>query len=180
MAARGQSGRAHGSQFSGDRLAAQQVYGEVVTMADACGNRMISVVASIALGHLQENDNQLHQAARTYGRALQKLGDQPHSVACEVHLGLARIRYEWNDLSAATVHAEKSSRLAALLECDAGLGADVLLAQMLLSRAETDAALSLLTKASAAAQTRNQHGGRLAIAHAQVQALLQTGEVIAA
>ncbi len=167
-------------QFSGDRLLAQQVYGDVVTMADACGNRMISVVASIALGHLQENDNQLHLAARTYTRALQKLGDQPHGVACEVHLGLARIHYEWNDLPAATVHAEKSSRLAALLECDAGLGADVLLAQILLSRAETDAALNLLTKTSTAAQTRNQHGGRLAIAQAQVQALLQTGEVIAA
>jgi LuxR family transcriptional regulator, maltose regulon positive regulatory protein len=167
-------------QFSGDRLAAKHVYGEVVEMADACGNRMIAVVASIALGHLQENDNHLHLAARTYGRALQKLGDQPHSVACEVHLGLARIQYEWNDLVAAAAHAEKSSRLAAVLECDAGLGADVLLAQILLSRAETDAALNLLTKASAAAQTRNQHGGRLAIAHAQVQALLQTGEVIAA
>jgi LuxR family transcriptional regulator, maltose regulon positive regulatory protein len=167
-------------QFSGDRLAAQQVYGDVVAMADACGNRMISVVASIALGHLQENDNRLHLAARTYGRALQKLGDQPHGVACEVHLGLARIHYEWNDLPAATVHAEKSSRLAALLECDAGLGADVLLAQILLSRAETDTALSLLAKTSTAAQTRNQHGGRLAIAHAQVQALLQTGKVIAA
>lgn len=167
-------------QFSGDRLAAQQVYGDVVTMADACGNRMIAVVASIALGHLQENDNQLHLAARTYGRALQKLGEQPHGVACEVHLGLARIQYEWNDLVAAAAHAEKSSRLATLLECDAGLGADVLLAQILLSRAETDAALNLLAKTSTAAQTRNQHGGRLAIAHAQVQALLQTGEVIAA
>ena len=167
-------------QFSGDRQAAQQVYRDVVVMADACGNRMISVVASIALGHLQENDNQLHLAARTYGRALQKLGDQPHGVACEVHLGLARIHYEWNELAVAASHAEKSSRLAALLECDAGLGADVLLAQILLSRAETDAALGLLSKASTAAQTRNQHGGRLAIAHAQVQALLQTGEVIAA
>ena len=38
----------------------------------------------------------------------------------------------------------------------------------------------MLAKASTAAQTRNQHGGRLAIAQAQVQALLQTGAVIAA
>ena len=167
-------------QFSGDRLAAKHVYGEVLAMADACGNRMMAVVASIALGHLQENDNHLHLAARTYGRALQKLGDQPHGVACEVHLGLARIQYEWNDLDAAAMHAEKSSRLAALLECDSGLGADALRAQILLSRAETDAALTLLTQASNAAQTRNEHGGRLAIASAQVQIMLQTGQVIAA
>ncbi|MCV2353475.1 LuxR C-terminal-related transcriptional regulator [Paucibacter sp. B2R-40] len=167
-------------QFHGERAAAQQVYGEVLAQAQACGNRMIGVCAAIALGHLQEDDNQLHLAARTYGRALQLLGDQPHGVACEVHLGLARIRYQWNELEAAASHAEQSSRLAALLECDAGLGADALRAQMLLSRAESDAALEMLKLASAAAQTRNQHGGRLAIAQVQVQAFLQTGEVMAA
>ena len=167
-------------QFSGDRLAAQRVYGEVVAMAQACGNRMFTVVACIALGHLQEDDQHLHLAARTYGRALQALGDQPHAVACEAHLGLARIHYEWNDLDAAAHHAEHSSRLAALLECDAGLGADALRAQLLLARGDTDAALSLLSQASAAAQTRLPQGGRRAIAQAQVQALLQTGAVIAA
>jgi LuxR family transcriptional regulator, maltose regulon positive regulatory protein len=167
-------------QFSGDRLAAKRVYGEVVPMAQACGNRMFTIVACIALGHLQEDDNHLHLAARTYERALQVLGNQPHAVACEVHLGLARIHYEWNDLDTAAMHADKSSQLAAVLECDSGLGADALRAQILLSRAETDAALTLLTQANAAAQTRNQQGGRLAIAYARVQALLQTGEVIAA
>jgi LuxR family transcriptional regulator, maltose regulon positive regulatory protein len=168
------------NQFRGDRLAAQHVYGDVLAMADACGNRVMAVVASIALGHLQESDNHLRLAARTYERALQRLGDQPHSVACELHLGLARIRYEWNDLAGATSHAETSSRLAAVLECDAGLGADALLARILLTRSETDAALGLLTKASAAAQVRNQHGGRLAIAEVQVQALLQRNEFLAA
>jgi LuxR family maltose regulon positive regulatory protein len=167
-------------QFQGDRLAAQQVYGAVVAMAQACGNRMVTVCASIALGHLQEDDNHLHLAARTYAQALQILGDQPHAVACEVHLGLARILYEWNDLDAAAIHAQKSSQLATVLECDAGLGADALRAQILLSRAKTDAAFTLLTQASTAAQTRNQQGGRRAIAQAQVQALLQTGEVMAA
>jgi LuxR family transcriptional regulator, maltose regulon positive regulatory protein len=167
-------------QFSGDRVAAKRVYGDVVPMAESCGNRMFTIVACIALGHLQEDDNHLHLAARTYGRALQVLGDQPHLVACEVHLGLARIHYQWNDLDAAALHAEKSSRLAALLECDSALGADALRAQILLSRAETDAALNLLTQAGTAAQTRHQQGGRLVIAQVQVQALLQTGEVIAA
>ncbi len=167
-------------QFSGNRTAAQRVYGQVVPMAQSCGNRMFTIVACIALGHLQEDDNHLHLAARTYGRALQVLGDQPHLVACEVHLGLARIHYQWNDLDAATLHAETSSRLGALLECDSALGADALRAQILLSRAETDAALTLLTQAGTAAQTRNQQGGRLCIAEVQVQALLQTGEVIAA
>jgi LuxR family transcriptional regulator, maltose regulon positive regulatory protein len=167
-------------QFSGNSLAAQQVYGEVLTMAQVCGNRMFAIVASIALGHLQHNDNQLHLAARTFTRALQMLGDQPHAVACEVHLGLARIRYEWNELDAAELHANKSSQLAAALECDSALGADVLLAQICLSRAENEAALTLLTQASTAAQTRNQQGGRQVIAQVQVQALLQTGEVIAA
>jgi LuxR family maltose regulon positive regulatory protein len=168
------------SQFSGDRPAARRIHGEVMAMAQACGNRMFALVPSVALGHLQEDDNDLHLAARTYRRALQILGEQPHVVACEIHLGLARILYEWNELDAAATHARQSSQLAAALECDAGLGADVLLAQILLCRAETGEALDLLTRASTAAQTRNQHGGRLAIAHAKVQALLQVGEVIGA
>ena len=167
-------------QFSGETEAAQGVYGDVVAMAQACGNRMFAIVASIALGHLQHNDNHLHLAARTLARALKMLNGQPHAVACEVHLGLARIHYEWNELDAAASHAQKSSQLAAALECDSALGADALLAQIFLSRAETEAALTLLRQASTAAQTRNQHGGRLVIAHAHVQALLQTGEVIAA
>ncbi len=167
-------------QFSGDRQAAKQVYGDVVAAAEACGNRLITVCASVALGHLQEDDNHLHLAARTYERALQLLGNQPHAVACEVHLGLARIRYEWNDLDIAAAHANQSSRLAAALECDAGLGSDAVRAQILLASAETDAALNLLALARTAAQNRSQHGGTLALAQVQVQALLQTGEVIAA
>jgi LuxR family maltose regulon positive regulatory protein len=131
---------------------------------------MITVCACIALGHLQEDDQHLHLAARTYGLALQALGDQPHAVACEAHLGLARILYEWNELDAASVHAQKSSQLAAVLECDAGLGADALRAQILLTRAETDPAFALLTQAGTAAQTRSPQGGRQAIAQAQVQA----------
>jgi len=167
-------------QFSGDRAAAKRAYGEVVPMAESCGNRMFTIVACIALGHLQEDDNHLHLAARTYGRALQVLGDQPHLVACEVRLGLARIHYQWNDLDTAAMHADESSRLAVLLECDSALGADALRAQILLSRAETGAAMALLTQADTAAQTRSQQGGRLSIAEVQVQALLQVGEVIAA
>jgi LuxR family transcriptional regulator, maltose regulon positive regulatory protein len=167
-------------QFSGEGEAAQRVYAEVLAMAQACGNRMFAIVASIALGHLQHNDNHLHLAKRTFARALQMLNGQPHAVACEVHLGLARIHYEWNELDAAASHAQKSSQLAAALECDSALGADALLAQIFLSRAENEAALALLTQASIAAQTRNQQGGRQVIAQVQVQALLQAGEVIAA
>jgi LuxR family transcriptional regulator, maltose regulon positive regulatory protein len=167
-------------QFTGNSPAAQEVYGKVIAMAQACGNRMFGIVASIALGHLQAGDNHLHLAARTYGRALDMLGDQPHAVACEVHLGLARICYEWNDLDAAATHAHKSSQLALALECDSGLGADALRAQLHLTRGQTDQALQLLSVASTAAQTRNEQGGRLAIAQVEVQALLHTGEVIAA
>ena len=177
-AARCAQGVAH--QFRGERAAATQVYAEVLAQAQAGGNRMFAIVAAIALGHLQEDDNHLHLAARTYRRALQTLGEQPHGVACEAHVGLARIHYEWNALDAAAPHAETGSRLAALLECDAGLGAEAVRAQILLSRGETEAALALLAQAGAAAQTRNAHGGVVAIAQAQVQALLQTGEVIAA
>ena len=61
-------------------------------------------VTSLTLGYAY----QLNLAAATYRHALELLGEPPLPVACEAHLGLARICYEWNDLGAALQHGQKS------------------------------------------------------------------------
>jgi len=45
------------------------------------------------LAALQEVDNQLSLATRTYGHILQMAGDPPDPIACEAYLGLARVLY---------------------------------------------------------------------------------------
>ena len=60
-------------------------------ISQAIGHIIITIMATIGLGNLQEADNQLDLAAETYRRVLQLAGDPPLPVACEAHLGLARI-----------------------------------------------------------------------------------------
>ena len=76
------------------------------------GISIYTILATISLGQVQEADNQLYQAAETYRRVLQLAGDPPQPIACEAHLGLARICYEWNDLDAAEQHGQQSLQLA--------------------------------------------------------------------
>ena len=80
--------------------------------AQASGNIRITILATICLGQIQELENQLYQAAETYRRALQLLGDHPPPSASEAYLGLARICYEWNDLDAAEQYGQQSLQLA--------------------------------------------------------------------
>ena len=88
-------------QLQGDRAAASRAYTEVISIGKSFGDSIYTIAATINLGQLQEADNQLSLAAETYRRVLQLAGDPPQRMACEAHLGLARICYEWNDLDAA-------------------------------------------------------------------------------
>ena len=99
-------------QLQGDRAAASQAYTEAISISQASGNIITTMVATIGLGNIQEAENQLYLAAETYRRVLQLAGDPPLPIACEAHLGLARIFYEWNDLDAAEQHGQQSLQLA--------------------------------------------------------------------
>ena len=81
-------------QFEGNRTAAKHAYEHVLSAGQITGNFMFVVVATMGLASIQLAENQLHAAAKTYRDILQKLTDPTHSVACEAHLGLARISYE--------------------------------------------------------------------------------------
>ena len=133
-----------------------------------------------SLAGMQLSENQLHAAAKTYRDVLQQLSDPSHSVACEAHLGLARICYEWNDLNAAESHARQSSKLAAPMESGAGLSADAMAARVLQQRNRFTEAGALLAQAATAAQTRRFTSRLEEITGLQVQDLLRRGELAAA
>ena len=113
----------------GDRAAAGRAYTEAIAISQAIGHFIIHLMATMGLAHVQELDNQLVTAAETYRQALQLAGDPPLPVACEVHLGLARIFYEWNDLAAAQQHAQQSAYLARqIADTDRFVASDLFLA----------------------------------------------------
>ncbi len=141
--------------LQGNRVAASQAYNEAISISESIGHIIITLMATIGLGTVQEADNQLHLAAQTYRRVLQLAGDPPLPVACEAHLGLARVFYEWNDLDAAQQHGQQSVQLAQqLVNTDRFVACEVFLARLKLARKDVADAAALLAKAS---QFARQH-----------------------
>ncbi|TVR68888.1 MAG: LuxR family transcriptional regulator [Sphaerobacteraceae bacterium] len=174
-----QLGLAH--QLRGDRVSANQAFVEAVAACESTGNRHINIFASTGLGNMQEFDNQLHLAAKTYRRVLDLVGDPPGPTACEAHAGLARIHYQWNDVTTAEHHAQLSVPLARQVETiDSFVSCELFLARLMLFRGDVAGATTLLAK------TR-ESAGRLGYMHrmpgiAEVQALvfLHEGNLAAA
>jgi LuxR family maltose regulon positive regulatory protein len=168
-------------QLQGDRAAASQAYTEAISISQASGNIIIYLSATIGLGNVQETENQLYPAAQTYRRVLQLAGDPPLPAACEAHLGLARICYEWNDLDEASQHGQQSVHLARQLEnIDRFVAGEVLLARLKLAQGDVDSAAALLAEAGQSARQQNFVDRIPEVAAAHVLTLLRQGHLAAA
>lgn len=168
-------------QLQGDRAAASQAYTEALSISRRIGHLMITLMATLGLGNIQEADNQLYVAAETYRHALQLAGDPPLPVACEAHLGLARIFYEWNDLDTAMQHGQQAVQLAQQMQhTDRVVAGEVVLARLKLARGEVAESAASLAKADHIARQQNFVKQTPHIAAVQVLVLLHQGHVAAA
>jgi LuxR family maltose regulon positive regulatory protein len=170
-------------QLRGDRAAASQAYAEAIAISQASGNIIINLAATTGLGQVQESENQLYLAAETYRRVLQLVGDPPQPAASEAMLGLARIRYEWNDLEAAGQHAQRSIELARQMEnTDRFVPYEVFLARLKLAQGDVAGANAILANVEAFVRQHNFVMRMPEVAAAQVPALLRQGrpEAVAA
>ena len=168
-------------QLQGDRAAASKAYVEAISVSQTIGHVIITIMATLGLGNIQEAENQLFVAAETYRRVLNMAGDPPLPVACEAHLGLARIFYEWNDLDAAMHHGQQSVQLAKQFEhTDRVVAGEVLLARLQLARGEVSGAAAILAKADHFARQQKFVNQIPHIAAANVLTLLHQGNLAAA
>jgi len=168
--------------FQGDRAGASRAHQEGMAISHKSGHVFSKILATSSLGKLQELDNQLHQADETYRRSLQLSGDQPQPNSGEVHLGLARICYEWNGLEAAERHGQQSLQLTRQLDrvVDRFIVSEVFLARLKLARGELDGAAALLAEAEQSARQQNFLLRLPEIAAVQVPVLIRQGQVAAA
>jgi LuxR family maltose regulon positive regulatory protein len=167
--------------LQGDRTAASQAYTEAISNSQAIGHIIITIMATIGLGNIQEAENQLHLAAQTYRNVLPMAGDPPLLFACEAHLGLARIYYEWNDMDAAERHLQQSVQLAQQLEhTDRFVDCEVFLARLKLAKGDLAGAAAALSKAAQFVLEHNFVYRLPEVAAAQVLTLLRQGHVEAA
>jgi LuxR family maltose regulon positive regulatory protein len=168
--------------FQGDRAAAALACQESIAISQKSGNVFSKILATSTLGDLQELDNQLHQATETYRQMLQLSGNHPQPNAGEVHLGLARIYYEWNDLEAAEQHGQQSLQLTRQYDrvIDRFIISEVFLARLKLARGEVDGAATILTQTEQTARQKNFTLRLPEIAAAQVLVLLKQFKLPAA
>jgi ATP/maltotriose-dependent transcriptional regulator MalT len=171
----------HAYHLQGDRAAASQAYMEVISIGQASGNMIFTLLATISLGILQESENQLYLAAQTYGRVLELFGNQPLPFASEAYLGLARLLYEWNDLDTAQQRAQQSIELAQRIEnTDRVVACEVFLARLKLAQRDAAGAAAILAKANQSARQHNFVYRMPEVAAAQALTLLRQGNLAAA
>lgn len=103
-------------QLQGEYAAAIRAYDETLSLSQASGNVLFTIMATIGLGNVHEAEHRLTTAAEHYRHALALIGDLPLVVSCEAHLGLGRVLYAWNDLAAAEDHAQKALQMARMIE----------------------------------------------------------------
>ena len=166
-------------QLQGDRSAASQAYTEIIAAGKSFRDSIYTIAATINLGQLQEADNQLSLATRTYRRVLQLTGDPPDPIACEAFLGLARITYQWNDLDTAEQYGQQCLHLARQIETiDTPAACGVFLARLKLAQRDAEGADAILAEAEAFVRQHNFVHQMPAVAAAQVMTLLRQGPLL--
>ncbi len=164
-------------QNQGSRAPARDAFIEAIAASERSGNIHINILATTCLGRLQENDNQLHQAAETFRRVLHLVGDPPGPIACEAYVGLGRLAYEWNDLETAHQHGLQSVTLARQVENTSFIASELFLARLQIARGDMTGALASLAETELAVRKRNLEFRMPEIAAIQVRALLQQGRL---
>jgi LuxR family transcriptional regulator, maltose regulon positive regulatory protein len=168
-------------QLQGERAGASRAFSEAIAISQASGNIIITLSASLGLGLVQETENQLSLAAETYRRVLHLVGESPQPAACDAHLGLARVFYEWNDLEAAEQHARQSVHLARQIEnIDRVVAGAAVLARMKLAREDVAGAAALLAEEDWSVRQQSFVRRMPEVVAAQVLLLLRQGSFSAA
>ena len=168
----------HAYQLQGDRAAASRAYAEVISISQAFGDSIYTTAATLCLGQVQETENQLHLAVETYRRAIMLAGDPPRPIACEAHLGLARIYYQWNDLDAAEQHGQQCVQLTRQMESvDTFAAYGVFLARLRLAQGDVPGAAAILAEAEKFVSRHNFKFRMPDVAAAQVLTLLRQGHL---
>lgn len=166
----------------GNRAVAGRAYAQAVSLSHRSGDTFTTILATIGLGNLRQAENQLIAAAETYRQILQMAGDQPLQVIGEVHLALARILYEWNDLNAAAQHGLSSLQLERQYDrgIDRFILCQIFLARLRLAQGDVGGASEILAQANQSAREGNFAQRLPEIAAARVQVFLRQGNLPAA
>lgn len=162
-----------------DLTEAGRAYAEAYSLAQAAGDIVDSLLASIRVGQIQEAENQLHLAAETYQRVLPLIDEYSPYNAPVAYLGLARIHYEWNDLDAAEQNAEQSLQLSRQFDqvIDRLIVSEMFLARLKLARRDATGAMDKILQAEQTSHLKNYTFRLSEIAYTRARIRLYQGNL---
>lgn len=168
----------------GESMAAHKALSEAIKYSRAAGRTYLTMLTMAMLGHIEELQGRLHQAARTQREAL-LLADAHSSrqvpSAGTAHLGLAEVLYEWNDLDGALQHAQAGCELSAMGgSMNSKLGGFVTLAQVYLALGELVHVRGILQEAQALGQGLAYSYAKAMLFDVQTRYWLAEGDLAAA
>ncbi|MHC1770171.1 MAG: LuxR C-terminal-related transcriptional regulator [Flexilinea sp.] len=168
-----------GYMQKGNRIAAIQAFNDAISISQTTGHTFVISMATMALGNMQIMENRLYVAAETHQQALQLFGAQPLPIACEAHLGLAQIRYEWNNLNAAEQHGQQALQLARQFDrvIDRFIICEVFLARLKLAQGDVAGAAAMIAETEQSVLQNNFVHRIPEVAAAQVLVLLRQGDL---
>jgi len=168
-------------QLQGDREAASKAYTEVLSNSQKSGDIISTLAAATGLGQIHVSENQLYPAADCFQLGLSLFGDNLQPIACETILGLAKIRYEWDDMGAAEKLGQQSIQLARQLEnIDTFAICGAFLAQLKLAQGDATGVAVLLKQADQFLRKNNLMDRMFEVVAVRVQYLLHQGDLVAA
>ncbi len=174
---------AYAYHFRGERAAAARACAEALSIAEASGNILDAIIATLLMGQIQQLEIQLHPAFETFQRSLRLLGDNyPPPSTGEAYRGLATIYYEWNDLDAAEHYGQRSLQLLRQYDriIDRHIISEVFLARLKLAQGDVTGAASMLAETEQSVRQNNFVQRVPEVAAAQVLVLLRQGDLAAA
>jgi len=165
--------------IQGEYAEASRLYTEALNLAQKAGDTINTILASLRVGQIQESENQLYLAMKTYLNVLPLLDDYSTYNAPVAYLGLARIFYEWNDLNSAEQYGEKSLQLAQQYDqvIDRYILSELFLARLKLARKDVTGSMDKILKADQISKLKNYSYRIPDIAYNKARILLFQGNV---
>ena len=147
-------GMAH--HLGGERAEARRILEEVLSESRTNGAVSFQILSALALGEIQENDNQLYTATETFRHAIQLSGQHPQPNMCVAYQGLARIHYQWNELDQAAMYGEQGLLLARQYDSavDLYVSCEVFLAKLEMETGQLELSEEHLAQAEQAARKK--------------------------
>ena len=174
---------AYAYYFRGERVAAARACAEALSIAEASGNILDDILATLLMGGVQQLENQLHPAFETLQRCLRLLGDNyPPPSTGEAIRALATIYYEWNNLDAAEHYGQRSLQLLRQYDrtIDRCIISEVFLARLKLAQGDAAGAAAMLAETEQSVRQNNFVQRIPEVAATQVLVLLRQGNLSAA